>query len=87
MSIPLSAKQFGQNDGSGRVVRVPVSDIVFSQNYLDPKKVKKLSKIPTDNMPIPVGADVGGKVVVQDGHHRTAGEMKRGRKTVEVKVF
>lgn len=84
MSIPLSVKQFSR---AGTVVEVPLASTVFSQDQLDYAKVDRMAKMKRDDLPPAFAAHVGNKVIVQDGHHRTAADIKKRRKTTSMRIF
>lgn len=84
MSTPLSTSQFR---GAGTKVTAPLSDTVFSQVDLDYEKVGRMKKKSAKSMPTPIAAVVNGTYIIQDGHHRTAAEISKGKSSVDLEVF
>ena len=87
MSVPLNTRQWGQRSGFGVVKNVPVEKLEFSQANLDDEKVDRMAQSSQKDWDVPVGAEIGDRVVVEDGHHRAAARIKRGNKYVPVRVF
>lgn len=83
MSTPLNTKQWG----FGLEKTVSVNDIDFSQHHIDEEKVERMAGKTRASMPTPLAAKVGDRYVIQDGHHRVAAAIKRGNKTVRVKIY
>jgi uncharacterized protein (DUF1015 family) len=83
MSIPLNTRQWG----FGQEKTVATDSIDFSQHHLDEDKVKHMATKSRDTMPTPIAAHVGERYVIQDGHHRVAAAIKRGNKTIRLKVY
>lgn len=87
MSVPLNTKQWGQHTGFGVVKNVPVDKLEFSQHYMDEDKINTMARSDMTGWDIPIGAEVGDHVLVEDGHHRAAALIKKGRKYVPIRVY
>lgn len=75
--------------GLGRIEEVNAADIDFSQADIDDSKVERMAakKKAGHQMPLPIASKAGGKVRIQDGHHRAMADMRLGKKRIQVRVF
>lgn len=87
MSIPLNTRQWGKGEGFGITRNVPVEKLEFSQQHLDQDKVDDMASKNMSSWTPPIGAEVGDKVIVEDGHHRAAAMIKKGHRTIPVKIY
>lgn len=97
MSTPLNPAQWDRRDATSGPTygersnerTVHVNQIDFSQMDMNDEKVGSFAKAQSAGaqMAPATAAFVRGRYVIQDGHHRVAAAIKRGRKTVKVKVF
>lgn len=97
MSTPLQPRQWSlpgmeANTGQfalGQIRKVKVADIEFSQHEVDHEKVSRMAakKKAGHSMPMPIASMAGGKVKIQDGHHRALADIENGAKEIDVRVF
>jgi hypothetical protein len=89
MSVPLSPRQWAQQDSLGKMATVAMGKITYSQYDINEEKAARIAKAMRagKTMPPPVGSMQGGLVTIHDGHHRVAAAVRNGKKSIRVKVF
>lgn len=97
MSTPLQPRQWsmtGAGGGAGpwalgRIEEVHADQIDFSQHEVDDAKVERMAakKKAGHQMPLPIASKAGGRIRIQDGHHRALADIKNGKRRIQVRVF
>jgi ParB-like chromosome segregation protein Spo0J len=87
VSIPFSTDQFEKKPNPKMPrTRVRLDKIVATQVKLDKAKVASIAaKDPTDIDTDPIVHPHKGHYYVTDGHHRVAGAIERGDRTIRVR--
>jgi hypothetical protein len=91
VSIPLSTQQFQSKDKPIRTLptrSIRTDKLVATQvNYIPEKVASIAEKDPETFNEVPIVGKLDGKYHVLDGHHRVAGQILRGDKTMRARII
>ena len=83
--LPAGVDMVADQKSPSKVEKVKVKDLTATQSSLDGKKVEEYSKGKKGAKPQLLKTEHGYDVI--DGHHRIAGAIKAGKKSIKARIY